>query len=208
METNIQNQSSMVNDNMQELEALRQQVKTFKERMDQQQIVNDKLLRRSMKSQVSWIKHTNGWTSLIGLLLMPFFVLSFHYMLGMQWAPIVVLCLAIVFDFVFNMWQIRSISASMFATSDLMTVKRKMLSFKRREQLQMAIEVPLILIWLIWAFMTSESANGSNDFNAFIKGSGIIGGIIGILIVAVLYYFEIRTVNKTIAQLDEFTNDN
>ena len=141
-------------DNMQELESLRQQVKMFKERMDQQQIVNDRLLRSSMKSRVSWIKQTNGWISAFGLLLMPVVAFIAHYGLGMQWAPVVVLCLALVLEAIFNFWQIHSISASMFATSDLLTVRRQMLTFKRREQLQMLIEVPLLILWGFWAFLT------------------------------------------------------
>ena len=191
-------------DNMQELESLRQQVKMFKERMDQQQIVNDRLLRNSMKSRVSWIKQTNGWISAFGLLIMPILAFLAHYGLGMQWAPVVVLCLALVLEAIFNFWQIHSISASMFATSDLLTVRRQMLTFKRREQLQMLIEVPLLILWGFWAFLTADSRE---DFQGVMSAGAVIGGCIGLVVAFVLFFFEIRTLNKTVHELDEFTNN-
>ena len=191
-------------DNMHELESLRQQVRTFKERMDQQQIVNDRLLRRSMKSQVSWIKHTNGWICVIGILFLPLVVIAFRYGMGVQWAPIVVLCVAMVLETIFVFRQIRSISAFMFATCDLLTVKRQMLTFKRREQLQMFIEVPMIILWGFWAFVTADSTSSFNGVSPIV---GAVGFGIGLLIAFVIYFFEMRTLNKTLRELDEITNN-
>lgn len=199
METMNQEQN-----NMQELESLRQEVRTFKERMDQQQIVNDRLLRHSMKSQVSWIKHTNGWTSVIGILFLPLAIIGFRYGIGMQWAPIAVLCIAMVLEAIFNFRQIRSISASMFATCDLLTVKRQMLTFKRREQLQMFIEVPMIILWGVWAFVTADSTSCTNGLNPVV---GAVGFCIGLMIAFIIYLFEMRTLNKTLRELDDFTDN-
>lgn len=197
METKNNNQQDM-----QELENLRQQVSEFKQRMGQQQIINDRLFRRSMTSNVSWLKHTNGWMSVIAILLMPLMVLAFRYGVGMQWAPIVVLCIVIVLEAIFNFWQIRSISASMFATSDLLTVRSKMLAFKRREILQMVIEVPLLILWCIWAFMTAECTNPVG-MSPLVPA---VGFGIGLIIALSIFFFEMRTLNKTLRELEDFTS--
>lgn len=197
METMNNNQQDM-----QELENLRQQVSEFKQRMDQQQIINDRLFRRSMTSNVSWVKHTNGWMSVIGILLMPLLVIAFRAGIGMQWAPIVVLCIVLVLEAIFNFWQIRNISASMFATSDLLTVRSKMLAFKRREILQMVIEVPLLILWCIWAFMTAESTNPIG-MSPLVPA---VGFGIGLIIAFSIFFFEMRTLNKTLRELEDFTS--
>src|SRR5574344_1933836 len=45
----------MEENNIQELEEMRQQLNILQEKLDQQDIVNEKLLKSSMKSKMSWI---------------------------------------------------------------------------------------------------------------------------------------------------------
>lgn len=190
--------------NMQELENLRQQVSEFKERLDEQQIVNDRLMRNSMKSNVSWFKQTNVWICIIGTLFLPFIIFTLRVTLGVQWLPIIVFCVIFLLDVIFNFWQIRSISASMFAKCDMLTVRRKMIDFKRREKLQMLIEVPLLILWGVWAFMTS---NVEGDFAQIIGYSFIFGALLGLALAFGIFFFEMRSVNKTIRELDDYTNN-
>ena len=44
------------NQNYTELEIIRSQMAQFKEQLDKQKIVNEKLIIKSMKSSMSWIK--------------------------------------------------------------------------------------------------------------------------------------------------------
>lgn len=190
--------------NMQELESLRQQVSEFKERLDEQQIVNDRLMRNSMKSNVSWFKQTNAWICIIGTLFLPFIIFTLRVTLGVLWLPIIVFCVIFLLDVIFNFWQIRSISTSMFAKCDMLTVRRKMIDFKRREKLQMLIEVPLLILWGVWAFMTS---NVEGDFAQIIGYSLIFGALLGLALAFGFFFFEMRSVNKTIRELDDYTNN-
>ena len=49
-------QGMAMENNIMEIEQLRSELNTFKERLDKQQIVNDQLMRQSMKSKMSWIR--------------------------------------------------------------------------------------------------------------------------------------------------------
>ena len=59
------------NFNLQELEELRSQVAEFKNRMEQQEIVSQQLLKRAMTAHVSWFKNFNVWADIICLCFMP-----------------------------------------------------------------------------------------------------------------------------------------
>ena len=61
------------NNNINELEQLREQMSIFKDKLNKQQIINDQLVRNTMKSKLSWIK-SFVWGEIIIipiLLLMP-----------------------------------------------------------------------------------------------------------------------------------------
>ena len=56
MEQEKKKQEMAMENNIMEMERLRSELNTFKERLDKQQIVNDQLMRQSMKSKMSWIR--------------------------------------------------------------------------------------------------------------------------------------------------------
>lgn len=193
-------------ENMQELESLRQQVSEFKQRMDQQQIVNDRLIRRSMTARVSWFKQTNGWVSALGMLLLPVIVLLFRYAVGMQWAPIVVLAVLMIAEAVFNFWQIHTISASQLAKDNLLSVRRRLLDFKRREKWQMLIEVPMIVLWAVWAFWTALDGVTSDAALGYAI-TGAVGVFFGLMIGFVFFFLEMRTLGRAVRELEEFIEE-
>jgi glucose uptake protein GlcU len=79
-----------------------------------------------------------------------------------------------------------------------------MIDFKRREKLQMLIEVPLLILWGVWAFMTS---NVEGDFAQIIGYSLIFGALLGLALAFGIFFFEMRSVNKTIRELDDYTDN-
>ena len=67
METQERNNNTPEN----EVNELREQLALFKKRLDQQEIINDRLMRRSMNARLSFLTKTSVITDIIGLLLLP-----------------------------------------------------------------------------------------------------------------------------------------
>ena len=193
------------NNNLQELEELRGQVAEFKKRMEQQEIVNRRLLKEAMKGHVSWIKQMSFWGSVVELALLPLFVYVLRSIAGFLWLPIIVLGLLIAGEAVFNFWNVSTIRDKHLAVDDVLSAQQRLITFKRREKLYTFSIVPFLLLWL--ACIPFGVFHGTDI--AFPSSDRLVVYCVAIVIVfALLFYVfscEMRSLNKAIKDIDEFT---
>ena len=181
------------NNNLQELEELRNQVAEFKNRMEQQEIVSRRMLDAAMKGHVSWIKQINIWGDIVGLVLMPLFVVALRGH-GCSWGPIILLGLLLLGETVFNIWNVSSIHDKHLLCDDVLSMQQRLITFKRREKIQSIIEVPILVACIIWLFFATDSML----YIFFVCMFGLAFGIF-------IYYREMRSLNKAIKDIDEFS---
>jgi len=184
------------NNNMQEMEDLRSQVAEFKNRLDQQKIINEKLLGEAVHGHLSWIHSMTGWGIAIELVLIPLLYFALKMMGCSMWCYAYIVLLLIA-EMIFNIWNTRSINREHLTSCDVVTAQQKLITFKRREKIQTAIEVPLIVIWVAWIAYEMHTGNVT---------SMIVGFLIGLSFGFYLFSKEMRSVNKAISQIDEFLN--
>jgi hypothetical protein len=193
------------NNNLQELEELRGQVAEFKKRMEQQEIVNRRLLKEAMKGHVLWIKQMSFWGSVVELVLLPLFVYILRSIAGFSWLPIIVIGLMIVGEAVFNFWNVSTIRDKHLAVDDVLSVQQRLITYKRREKLYTFGIVPFILLWL--ACIPFGVFHGTDI--AFPSSDRLVVYCVAIVILfALLFYVfsrEMRSLNKAIKDIDEFT---
>ena len=193
------------NNNLQELEELRGQVAEFKKRMEQQEIVNRRLLKEAMKGHVSWIKQMSFWGSVAELALLPLFVYVLRSIAGFLWLPIIVLGLLTAGEAVFNFWNVSTIRDKHLAVDDVLSVQQRLVTFKRREKLYTFGILPFLLLWL--ACIPFGVFHGTDI--AFPSSDRLVVYCVAIVIVfALLFYVfsrEMRSLNKAIKDIDEFT---
>ena len=193
------------NNNLQELEELRGQVAEFKNRMEQQEIVNRRLLKEAMKGHVSWIKQMSFWGSVVELALLPLMVYVLRYIAGFSWLPIIALGLVMAGEAVFNFWNVSTIRDKHLAVDDVLSAQQRLITFKRREKLYTFNIVPFILLWL--ACIPFGVFHGTDI--AFPSSDRLVVYCVAIVIVfALLFYVfsrEMRSLNKAIKNIDEFT---
>ena len=193
------------NNNLQELEELRSQVAEFKKRMEQQEIVNRRLLKEAMKGHVSWIKQMSFWGSVVELALLPLFVYVLRSIAGFLWLPIIVLGLLIAGEAVFNFWNVSTIRDKHLAVDDVLSAQQRLITFKRREKLYTFSIVPFLLLWL--ACIPFGIFHGTDI--PFPSSDRLVVYCVAIVIVfALLFYVfsrEMRSLNKAIKDIDEFT---
>ena len=193
------------NNNLQELEELRSQVAEFKKRMEQQEIVNRRLLKEAMKGHVSWIKQMSFWGSVVELALLPLFVYVLRSIAGFLWLPIIVLGLLIAGEAVFNFWNVSTIRDKHLAVDDVLSAQQRLITFKRREKLYTFGILPFLLLWL--ACIPFGVFHGTDI--PFPSSDRLVVYCVAIVIVfALLFYVfsrEMRSLNKAIKDIDEFT---
>ncbi len=193
------------NNNLQELEELRGQVAEFKKRMEQQEIVSRHLLKEAMKGHVSWIKQMSFWGSVAELALLPLFVYILRSIAGFSWLPIIVVGLLIVGEAVFNFWNVSTIRDKHLAADDVLSVQQRLVTFKRREKLYTFGILPFLLLWLacipFGVFHGTDIAFPSSD-------RLVVYCVATVILFALLFYVfsrEMRSLNKAIKDIDEFT---
>ena len=191
------------NNNLQELEGLRQQVAEFKNRMEQQEIVSKRLLNAAMNGHVSWIRTMNIWVGSIGLVLLLLIIYHLRTT-SWSWGPMIFLLLVLIAETVFNLWNVSTIRDKHLAAHDVISVQQRLIAYKRREKLQVFCEIPFILLWLVW--FVYDIHNVTNTPLSWLIPRIVIGLLIGSLIGFFMFYREMRSLNMAIKEIDEFAD--
>ena len=193
------------NNSLQELEELRSQVSEFKNRVEQQEIVSRRLLKEAMKGHVSWIKQMSIWGSVGELAILPFLVYALRSIVGVSWLPIIVIGLVIVGEAVFNFWNVSTIRDKHLAVDDVLSAQQRLITFKRREKLYTYGILPFIFLWVVWllfdVYHGTDIPFPSSD--RLLVDFVVIG--ITLAVLSYVFYREMRSLNKAIKEIDEFT---
>lgn len=191
-----------------ELELLRQQMNVLKEKLDVQEIVNDRLVAKSMRKEMSWIKKY----IYVQFALIPFVALIWvgvKYILGLSWwnySFLMLMCVVFVYiDYVVN---VKALSNADYHKNNLIETARKLVKMKRQRTIQMIVEILLLILWLIWTFLEVNSAQSTATGlrQSLLQGGiigGYIGGVIGIIVAFVIFYKMQRTNDRMIEQIDD-----
>ena len=191
-----------------ELELLRQQMNVLKEKLDAQEIVNDRLVAKSMRKEMSWIKKY----IYVQFALIPFVALIWvgvKYILGLSWwnySFLMLVCVISVYvDYVIN---VKVLSNADYHKNNRIETARKLVKMKRQRTIQMIVEILLLILWLIWTFLEVNSAQSTATGlrQSLLQGGiigGYIGGVIGIIVAFVIFYKMQRTNDRMIEQIDD-----
>ena len=191
-----------------ELELLRQQMNVLKEKLDAQEIVNDRLVAKSMRKEMSWIKKY----IYVQFALIPFVALiwvGIKYILGLSWwnySFLMLVCVISVYvDYVIN---VKALSNADYHKNNLIETARKLVKMKRQRTIQMIVEILLLILWLIWTILEVNSAQSTATGlrQSLLQGGiigGYIGGVIGIIVAFVIFYKMQRTNDRMIEQIDD-----
>ena len=203
----------MINDNNNnnELEIMRTQLNALKSQLAQQEIVTENLIIDAMKKKMTWIKkYVFFQICLIPVLAIVWAAIA--PICGISWwnyAFLITMCCIDVFaDYRIN---VTALSNDDYLRGNLVTTVNKLLKMKRYRALQMAICIPLIIVWLLWAGIEAYNAlpEATSEFQkAFISGGligGVIGGICGLIFAFSIYRKMQRTNDEVIAQINDLT---
>ncbi|MBR5087270.1 MAG: hypothetical protein IKS64_05155 [Muribaculaceae bacterium] len=203
----------MENDNnMNELEQMREQMNIFKSRLDKQQIINEKLVRNSMGSKLSWIKNF-VWTEIILVPILLLIMASFHYSQGLSWWLFAFLAIGLIADVVGD-YIINRIPKSQLLSGDMVETSKRLIKMKKQRATWFTIGMIFVTIWLVWFIIElvfklnipSDSPNHSALVTIMTLGlavSGLIGGFIAWLIFRKMQ----RTNNQLIEQINQIIQE-
>ena len=199
----------MENDNnMNELEQMREQMNIFKSRLDKQQIINEQLVRNSMGSKLSWIKNfVLGEIILVPILLI--IMATFHASEGLSWWLFAFLAAGLIIDTTGD-FIINRIPKSQLLGGDLVATSQRLTKMKKQRTQWFIAGMIFMTNWLVWFIIeiVMRLDDGCNlpDHNIVvgIMVAGIaVGALIGGFVAWLIFRKMQRTNNQLIEQIDQ-----
>lgn len=196
--------------NNNELEIMRSQMASFKKQLEQQEIINRRIMSESMKKKFSWIKRM-----IIGeIILIPIFLyLAFaaKYYFDLSWwsvATFVILLLCDVWcDYDINM---RAIKDSDYSHDNLIDTIEKLVKMKQRCAKQTAIMLTATIVMSIWLLIEIGfhliAINADTGMWLVLYGGGT-GAFIGVVAAWWIYRKMQKTNDEMIKQIEEISKE-
>ena len=196
------------NNSNSELELMRQQIAEFKQQLDKQKIVNDRLIATSMKKKMSWIKKiVIGEAVLLPLILLMF--ISVKATFGLSWWSVGIFYALTLID----VWldyriNIQCMSDADYNRNNLVNTIKKLLDMKRQRGIQMYIMVPACIVssaGIGFDFCNSTIFASCSIEMKIIAAASTIGAVIGLILAYFLYRKMQNTNDELIRQIEELT---
>ncbi len=197
------------NQNYNELEVLRSQMEDFKAQLNQQKIVNEKLIIRSMKKSMSWIKKY----IYLELCLIPVIAimwLGFKEFAHLSWFNYLFIMALMVVDVIVDYRiNVSALGDEDYSRNNLLTTISKLTRMKRQRSMQMILFMPAFVVWLLWSGVevwTALPADAPNFVRGAIYGDlvgGVIGGVVALVVAFRIFFKMQRTNDEVISQINE-----
>ena len=190
-----------------ELESMRQQLDTLKEKLNQQDILNDHIIRRSMKKDVNNITRHYYIIIAIGLLMVPYGYWCFVKLCGLSYIFWIATSIFMLICAGATFYNSRKISDPELMSHSLVEARKKVASAKKFESNGLLFGIPAVILWISWFFYEIYQIQGGDFNNGFFWG-GCVGGIIGAVCGIKMHFKTQRQYQEVIDQIEEIVAEN
>ncbi len=200
------------NSDFNELEQLREQMNSFKNRLDKQQIINERLVRNSMGSKMSWIKNF-VWIEIIIVPIILFIMAGFHASAGLSWWLFGFLAVGLIIDATGD-FIINRIPKSQLLSDDLVATSQRLVKMKKQRTKSFIAGMIFMIIWLVWFIFEivlrldcKNQLPNHNTVVAIMVISILVGALIGGIVAWLIFRKMQKTNNQIIEQINQVTQE-
>lgn len=189
----------------QELEQMRSEMSNLKSMLKEQEIINEKLMRRAMSKSYNKERNYIRRCIAMALIAIPLYLILLPK-LGMPlWFSIVTIIffLAAVAASVFSL---RRYASEDLLTGNLLTVAEKIIKYKRFGNNWLKFSIPFLVLWVI-GFFHYLSGNACSDFTHGVIYGGIVGLAVGLTLGIINYRQSMKRLNGILKQIDEMKEE-
>lgn len=184
-----------------ELNNMRQQMETLKKKLEKQEIVNDRIIRQSMKKTASSISVRYYFIMALGLLMVPYMYFVFYENLGLSLAFSIASGILMLVCVGATYYNSLNLSNSNMMHGNLLDVRRRMARAKKFDANWLFFGIPAIIVWLGWLGYEFYQKDGETAL-AMIIGA-VVGGVIGAIIGFSMHFKTQRQYQEIIDQIEE-----
>lgn len=194
----------MNNENF-ELEDMREQMSTLKKKLNQQEIVNEHLVRRSMKKEVNTITRRYNIVMVLSVLMVPYFYWVFVKLSGFSMAFWIGSSIFMLICGGATFYNTHKISNPDMMSHSLVEARKKVASAKKFDVDWLKFGIPAVILWFGW--FTYEVYLQDNDLANGLFWGGCVGGVIGAIVGFKIHFKTQRQYQDIIDQIEDLTAD-
>ncbi|MBR6489566.1 MAG: hypothetical protein IKT03_03430 [Muribaculaceae bacterium] len=132
------------------IDEMRQQMAILQNKLDNQTIVNDRFIRRSIKHSVSTINKRYLVISLISLAMIPYGYWAFVKLNGLSIPLWIASCVMMLMVVAFCFFNGRAMRDNKLVDGNLQDTMHKVAAAKKRDANWLWIGIPMVLAWAAW----------------------------------------------------------
>lgn len=193
--------TTTTHNNDDELAQMRSQMALLKQKLSQQNIVTEQLMRRVMHDTVRRILRESTLLIIVVLIATVFMtcrMASWGFPTLFVVLTDVMIAASVVMECV-ERWGMHSRA---LLSGDLTQASRKMARYVRLGRLSMRVSIPVLAVWFAWLALTIfRSQHDIGQATAMVIGA-VVGGIVGGLIGGWAYKRNMRRATQVITQID------
>ena len=194
----------MNNENF-ELEDMREQMSTLKKKLNQQEIVNEHLVRRSMKKEVNTITRRYNIVMVLSVLMVPYFYWVFVKLSGFSMAFWIGSSIFMLICGGATFYNTHKISDPDMMSHSLVEARKKVASAKKFDVDWLKFGIPTVILWFGW--FTYEVYLQDNELANGLFWGGCVGGIVGVIAGFKFHFRTQRQYQEIIDQIEDLTAD-
>ena len=193
-------------ENVFNLEEMRQQMTILKNKLEKQEIISDRMLRKAMKKNVVDINRRYLIIATVGLLMIPYGYWAFVMMGGMSIDFWLVCSFGMVVSFCYTLWNGKDLRDKHLLETDILTARKKVARAKKRDHEWLKFGIPFGILFIIYfAYEAYRLYGAEGEWHMLIVG--VICGLIGCAVGVKLHFSTQRKYQDIIDQIDDLTTD-
>ena len=146
-------------------------------KLEKQEIINDKLIRNSLKNKISNINRTGIIMAICAAIATPICAFNFHYILHFSIAFNVFTCVFMVIAVAYTLWSHKGLNNNLL-DGDLISVSERALRTRKRYKQWYYFSYPWFAVWLCWLGWEMYTKIENREM---LMGA-IVGGVVGLII--------------------------
>lgn len=190
-----------------EFEEMKAQLALLNKKLEQETIVNERLIRRSMKEKASSLRRKAIIESVVSLIMIPYFIWVMPQLIGLSTGFCMFVCFMLALAIGYNYYIHSHFRPDEFVYGDLVKAKKNTLMLKKFYANWLKfIGIPFIIVFLGWfAFEIKQHFQGEELQGIF--GGMAIGIVLGVIIGTYRYLKTQRMADDILTQIEELSED-
>ena len=186
-----------------EFEEMKAQLALLNKKLEQETIVNERLIRRSMKEKASSLRRKAIVESIISLIMIPYFIWVMPGLCGISVEFCAFVCFFLVLALGYNYYIHTHFRPDKFAHGNLLEARQDTLMLKKFYANWLKfIGIPFIVVFFAW-FIHDMAQVIHGEALQGVLGGMAIGVVIGSIVGIYRYRKTQRTADEILAQIEE-----